>query len=164
VSRARRRYGLLRARAVLPSFPRKSAPRLPAFLDKGAEHFGFRGEVWTRRRVGAVIEEVFGVSYSDSHVGRILRQIGWSLQKPAERASGRDEEQIENWKEKKWPRIKNIKKSPRGEQNRDFRRRSRFLPSARRGQDVGAKRRNAGFESASALESSFGDRRSLGGR
>jgi transposase len=63
----------------------KERARLPSLLDKGLEHFGFRGEVWTRGRVGAVIEEESDVSHSGSHVGRILRDIGWSLQKPAER-------------------------------------------------------------------------------
>jgi transposase len=68
---------------------------LPELLKKGAEHYGFRGAVWTRARVGKVIENVFGVSYSDGHVGQILDQIGWTRQKPSERASERDEEAID---------------------------------------------------------------------
>ncbi len=34
--------------------------RLPSLLEKGPEHFGFRGEVWTRKRVRKVIKEEFG--------------------------------------------------------------------------------------------------------
>lgn len=68
---------------------------MPELLKKGAEHYGFRGAVWTRARVGKVIENVFGVSYSDGHVGQILAQIGWTRQKPSGRASERDEEAID---------------------------------------------------------------------
>ena len=33
---------------------------LPSLLEKGPEHFGFRGDVWTRKRVREVIKEEFG--------------------------------------------------------------------------------------------------------
>ncbi|MCS4201684.1 transposase [Salinibacter ruber] len=62
--------------------------KLPSLLEKGPEHFGFRGEVRTRKRVGEVteeeevIEEEFGAECDISQVGRILGQIGWSRQKP----------------------------------------------------------------------------------
>ena len=46
--------------------------RLPSLLEKGPEHFGFRGEVWTRKRVRKVIKEKFKVEYDVSQVGRIL--------------------------------------------------------------------------------------------
>jgi len=76
--------------------------KLPALLKRGPEHYGFRGQVWTRGRVGKVIEREFGVSYHKTQVGRILDQIGWSLQKPAERASEPDEEAIETWRTERW--------------------------------------------------------------
>src|SRR5436305_649570 len=43
--------------------PRLSAAQLTqlaAFLTQGAEAFGFRGAIWTRRRVAQVIAEQFG--------------------------------------------------------------------------------------------------------
>lgn len=80
--------------------------KLPALLREGAEAFGFRGDVWTRSRVGKVIEEHFGAEYVPSQVGRILRQIGWTPQKPSHRALRRSDEQIQRWKEEDWPRIK----------------------------------------------------------
>ena len=80
--------------------------RLSSLLEKGPEHFGFRGEVWTRKRVRKVIKEKFKVEYDVSQVGRIPDQIGWSRQKPDHRSDKRDEEEIEEWKEEKWPRIK----------------------------------------------------------
>ena len=80
--------------------------RLPSLLEKGPEHFGFRGDVWTRKRVREVIKEEFRVEYDVSQVGRILGRIGWGRQKPDHRSDKRDEKEIEEWKEEKWPRIK----------------------------------------------------------
>jgi transposase len=80
--------------------------RLPELLAAGPAAYGFRGEVWTRARVGAVIKQELGVSYSDVHVGRLLRKIGWSRQKPLERASQRDEDAIARWREETWPKLK----------------------------------------------------------
>ncbi|MBB4070259.1 putative transposase [Salinibacter ruber] len=85
---------------------KKRTEELPSLLEEGPEHFGFRGDVWTRKRVREVIKEEFGVEYDVSQVGRILDQIGWSRQKPDHRSDRRDEQAIENWKEEEWPRIK----------------------------------------------------------
>jgi hypothetical protein len=35
-----------------------------------------------------------------------MRQLGWSYQKPERRALERDEEKIDRWKRKHWPRVK----------------------------------------------------------
>jgi len=88
--------------------PRLSAEQraqLPQLLAQGPEAYGFRGAVWTRARVAEVIEREFGVRYDPSHVGRILRACGWSLQKPTRRAKQRDEEAIRAWKEERWPEV-----------------------------------------------------------
>ena len=94
--------------------PRLSAgqlERLPELLAKGSEAYGFRGDVWTRRRVGTVIKQEFGVTYSDAHVGRLLIKIGWSRQKPVERAEQRDEDAIADWRAETFPELK--EKPPR---------------------------------------------------
>ena len=80
--------------------------RLPELLAQGAAAFGFCGEIWTRRRVARVIEREFGVSYHPSQVGRILKDCGWSLQKPALRAAQRDEDAIRDWREQRFPELK----------------------------------------------------------
>jgi transposase len=79
---------------------------LPKLLSKGAESYGFRGEIWTCKRVAVVIRRHYGVSYHPSHVSRILRSLGWSLQKPKQRASQRNEDGIQEWLEEKWPEIR----------------------------------------------------------
>ena len=67
---------------------------LPELLARGAEAYGFRGEVWTCVRVSEVILKEFGVGYHPAHVSRLVRALGLSLQKPMRRANQRDEEAI----------------------------------------------------------------------
>ena len=98
----------LRCRVGSGPPPRLSAAQraqLPQLLLRGAEAYGFRGALWTRARVAEVIRREFGVTYHVSHVGRILRACGWSLQKPVRRARQRDEEAIRTWKEERWPEV-----------------------------------------------------------
>ena len=78
----------------------------PQLLAQGAEAFGFRGEVWTAKRVTTVIRREFGVRYHPNHVGNLLRAAGWSVQKPVQRASQRDEGAIETWRTERWPALK----------------------------------------------------------
>ena len=89
-----------------PRLSERECARLRELLAQGASAHGFRGEVWTCERVARVIRGEFGVSYHPAHVSRIVRRLGFSLQKPARRADQRDEEAIEHWKEKKWPSLK----------------------------------------------------------
>jgi transposase len=89
-----------------PRLSEHQRARVPELLARGAEAHGFRGEVWTCERVAIVIRREFGVSYHPSHVSRLLKALRQSLQKPQRRAKQRNEEAIDNWKEKKWPSIK----------------------------------------------------------
>src|SRR4051794_2669972 len=76
---------------------------IPEFLWHGAEAYGFRGEVWTCARVASVIEEEFGVHYHKGHVSRLLRELKWTPQVPIRRATQRDEEAIQRWRDEAWP-------------------------------------------------------------
>ena len=111
MKRARQEGGkeALRKRSSPGAPPRLSADqrdRLPGLLEKGAVAHGFRGEVWTCRRVAQMIKREFGVGYHPSHVSRILKRLGFSLQKPDRLVDQRDEDAIEEWKEKDWPKLK----------------------------------------------------------
>ena len=74
----------------------------------GAEAYGFRGDLWTCRRVARVIDEEFGVRYHPGHVSRILKEIGWTPQVPITHAIQRDEQAITHWRGHDWPRLKGI--------------------------------------------------------
>jgi transposase len=75
-------------------------------LKRGPEACGFATGLWTARRVRDLIEYRTGVRYHEDHVWRILRQLGWTCQRPVGRALERDEAAIRNWKKYRWPRIK----------------------------------------------------------
>lgn len=79
--------------------------RLPALLEKGAEHVGFRGDIWTPARVATRNEREFGGRYSTVQGGRLLQALRWSSQKPVKRASQRDEAAIERWQAERWPEL-----------------------------------------------------------
>jgi transposase len=70
-------------------------------LKRGPEALGYETGLWTAWRVAHLIEEECGVGYHASQVWRILRQLGWSCQRPAGRAVERDEEKIRIWKQKR---------------------------------------------------------------
>jgi transposase len=79
--------------------------QLLAELAQGAEAYGFRGDVWTTERIAQFIAQRFGVKYHHDYVGPLLRQLGWSPQRPVVRASQRDEAAIEQWVETTWPEL-----------------------------------------------------------
>src|SRR5919107_370209 len=89
-----------------PRLSEEQRARVPELLERGAEAHGFRAEVWTCERVAEVIRKEFGVSYHPAHVSRLLKALRQSLHKPQRRAEQRDEEAIDNWKQKKWPSLK----------------------------------------------------------
>ena len=89
----------------MPKLTAKRRAALPTLLARGAEAYGFVGDVWTTKRVAAVIKREFGVGYHPAHVSRLVRQEGLSLQKPIVRATQRDEEAIRVWREETWPAL-----------------------------------------------------------
>jgi transposase len=97
-----------------PGSPRRLSAEqlahLPALLHRGPAAYGFRGQVWTRKRVAEVMRVEFGVVYHPTHVGRLLKALRWSPQKPVCRAQQRDEAAIASWRDETWPAIK---KGPR---------------------------------------------------
>jgi transposase len=99
----------LRHRPKSGAPPRLTAAQraqIPALLAKGPAAYGFRGDVWTCARVTNVIRQEFGVTYHPDHVGRILKVLGWTPQKPIKRATQRNETAIANWVTTEWPALK----------------------------------------------------------
>ena len=90
----------------LPHLDEAELRRVERRLVKGPRASGYATDMWTLARVGEVIEAETGVVYHPGHVWRILREMGWSRQRPARRAVERDDEAIANWVKKEWPRVK----------------------------------------------------------
>jgi len=94
------------ARGAMPRLSEAHRACLLELLEAGAEAYGFVGEVWTQRRIAILIKREFGVSYHRDHLGRLLRHLRWSVQKPMERATQRNDAAIERWREETWPALK----------------------------------------------------------
>jgi transposase len=80
--------------------------RVERALLAGAQAHGFDTDLWTLPRIAEVIWRLTGVSYHPGHVWWLLRRHDWSPQRPARRASERDEQAIARWRAEEWPRIK----------------------------------------------------------
>jgi transposase len=76
-----------------------------AIMQSPTEH-GFATELWTLKRVGAVIERMHGVRFGQTQVWRILSSLGFSPQKPEKRAIERNEDVVRQWKRRSWPALK----------------------------------------------------------
>lgn len=80
--------------------------KLERILKRGPQALGYDTELWSSWLVAEVIQQEFDVEYHPGHVWRILRQLGWSVQRPTGRALERDEEAIRQWKRRRWPVVK----------------------------------------------------------
>lgn len=73
----------------------------------------FEFALWTRSMIREMIRERFGVRLSEVSVGRMLRKLGLSPQKPLRRAYERDPEMVETWRKKQFPEIRRLAKQER---------------------------------------------------
>jgi len=80
--------------------------RIERGLKRGPQVLGYETSLWTSSRVAQLIEHECGVKYDPSQAWRILRQLGWSCQRPTGRALERDEAKIQQWKRERWPKLK----------------------------------------------------------
>ncbi len=104
--------------------------RVPAVANGAGHHtvYAHAGQYSPQKqsapvRVAHLIEKECGVRYHAGHAWRILRQLGWSCQRPTGRALERDEEKIRGralerdeekirvWKQKRWPELKKTPKT-----------------------------------------------------
>ena len=88
--------------------------RVEQGLKQGPEALGYETSLWSSARVAHLIQQECGIEYHPGHVWRILRQLGWSCQRPTGRAVERNEEKIRQWKQKRWPELKKRPKAKAG--------------------------------------------------
>lgn len=62
--------------------------------------------LWTRKLIGDLIRQKFGVALSLPTVGRILKKLGMSPQRPLYRAYQQDPDKVRAWKQETYPKIK----------------------------------------------------------
>jgi transposase len=89
-----------------PQLDAAQLTRVERALRAGASAHGFTTDVWTLPRVAELIERLTGIRHHPGHVWRVLRKLGWALQRPARRARERDEPAIQVWKTRRWAQLK----------------------------------------------------------
>jgi len=92
-----------------PRLTSSQLKKVEAALLKGPRANGFDADLWSLPRIAKVIARQTDVRYHPGHVWRVMRDLGWSAQKPQTKARERDEASIHHWKTRTWP---NIKKKP----------------------------------------------------
>ena len=100
----------LRAKPI-PGRPRKlNATQLRKVYELVAGHdprqLRFPFALWTRDMVRELIRRELGVALSAVSVGRLLRTVGLSPQRPLWRASQQDPERVAAWKQTEYPAIR----------------------------------------------------------
>jgi transposase len=68
--------------------------------------FQFDFALWTRKIVRELILQKFGVEMTPQGIGKLLRRIGLSPQRPLYRAYQQDPEAVRRWKEEDFPAIR----------------------------------------------------------
>ena len=92
-----------------PGRPRKLTPRqekaVLSWVAKSPTDFGYPDELWTSRRLAALIQKRLGVTFNANYLVEWLSRRKQSAQKPAKRALERDEAAIARWVREEWPRL-----------------------------------------------------------
>ena len=74
---------------------------------KGPLAYGYETNLWTLPRLSAVMKKVTKVKFSEVWTWHIVRDLGFTPQKPQVKAKQRNEKAIREWK---WKTLPNLKK------------------------------------------------------
>lgn len=84
----------------------KARKRIEAALVKGPKANGYRNDLWTLRRVAEVVERITGTKPGTTRTWTLLREMGWSCQRPARRARERNDKQVQDFVDHVWTAVK----------------------------------------------------------
>lgn len=80
--------------------------QLDGLIDSGPIAYGFSSGVWTSPMIGRVIEEEFNVQYHPGHVRKVLKALGFSVQRPRRKLVKADPAEQDRWQRYTYPRLK----------------------------------------------------------
>lgn len=93
----------------------KQKEKLYNYLLKNPTQLKFEFALWTVEMIVELIKIKFNINYSNVQVGRLLKAIGFSKQKPLERAYQQNPEKVTEWLTKQYPSIKKEAKKEKRE-------------------------------------------------
>jgi len=104
----------LRSRSAPGRPPKLSGSQLKWIYDtvtqKNPLQLKFSFALWTRSMIRDIIRKRFNVRLSEVSVGRLLKKLGLSPQRPLRRAYEQDPKKVERWLKKDFPRIRALAK------------------------------------------------------
>jgi transposase len=80
--------------------------QLDGVIDSGPIAYGFSSGVWTSPMIARVIEEEFRVHYHPGHVRKVIRALGFSVQRPRRQLAKADPVEQDRWRRYTYPRLK----------------------------------------------------------
>jgi transposase len=104
-----------KAKGPAPKLNLKQQEYLLKLLLKNPLQLKFEYALWTVEMVGQLIADKFEVLYSKVQVGRLLKKLGLSRQRPIERAYQQDPDKVKEWLNKTFPAIKKEAKKQKRE-------------------------------------------------
>jgi len=107
-------WGALKARALKGRPMKISAAQMKWLYEtvtgKNPLQFRFEFALWTREMIRMLLREEFSLKLSVTSVGRLLRQLGLSCQRPLFRATEQDPERVRRWRDEGFPTIRHLAK------------------------------------------------------
>lgn len=104
-----------KAKGPAPKLTAKQEQQLGGLLLKNPLQLKFEYALWTIDMITELISQKFSVSYSKVQVGRLMKKLGLSRQRPLERAVQQDPKKVEEWLQKQYPSIKREAKKEKRE-------------------------------------------------
>lgn len=95
-----------KAKGPSPKITAKQEADLGKQLLKNPLQLKFEYALWTVDMIMELIARKYSVNYSKVQVGRLMKKLGLSRQRPLERASQQDPEKVSEWLENQYPQIK----------------------------------------------------------
>ena len=92
----------------------KQREQLQDILDSGPVAYGLETGIWTSPVICRVIAQEFAVNYHPGHVRKLLKGLGYSVQRPTTRLVQADPAEKSRWIRYTYPRLKK-KPKPKGQ-------------------------------------------------
>jgi transposase len=77
-----------------------------SIVDYAPDDLELGGKLWTRRKVCVLAERLFGASFTEQGMGKLLQRMGFSFQRPDKRAIEADPEAMREWVEETYPALR----------------------------------------------------------
>ncbi len=94
-----------------PAISKEDRRRLEELVERGAQAFGFVGEVWTANRVRAVARRELDLRVGLTTIKKFLHEAGFSVQKPEVRATQKNEKAVAGFRGG-WVNLKKGRNAP----------------------------------------------------